>query len=186
MVRNQWLLVSLVLIVAIVGLIFFWKSKAGRRVRDRFVLNGPVIGPLYQRIYAARFSQALAYLLRSGVDMDSALSMTEAIMDNQIVSDRISRLRIDVAGGQDLFTSLNTTRIFPRLFVRLLALGNRTGDLDGVMAKVAASYESEVDAQLTRFSGIVEPLLVVVLSVIVGGILLSVMLPLVEIISAVG
>jgi type IV pilus assembly protein PilC len=186
MVRNQWLLVSLVLIVAIVGLIFFWKSKAGRRIRDQFVLNGPVIGPLYQRIYAARFSQALAYLLRSGVDMDSALSMTEAIMDNQIVSDRISRLRIDVAGGQDLFTSLNTTRIFPRLFVRLLALGNRTGDLDGVMAKVAASYESEVDAQLTRFSGIVEPLLVVVLSVIVGGILLSVMLPLVEIISAVG
>lgn len=183
---DRWLLVGCLLLVLIVGVTLFWKSKAGRRLRDRIALNGPVTGPLYQRIYAARFSQALAYLLRSGVDMDSALAMTEAVMDNQVVSERIGVLRTQVAGGKDLFDSLSETRLFPRLFVRLLALGNRTGDLDGVMAKVAASYESEVDAQLTRFSGIVEPLLVVVLSVIVGGILLSVMLPLVEIISAVG
>ena len=184
--REQWLMVGVAVIVLIIVLALFWKSGAGRRLRDRIVLNGPVVGPLYQRIYAARFSQAMAYLLRSGVDMDSALSMTEAVMDNQVVSARIGTLRSEVAAGKDLFDALGNARLFPRLFVRLLALGNRTGDLDGVMAKVAASYESEVDAQLTRFSGVVEPLLVVVLSVIVGGILLSVMLPLVEIISAVG
>lgn len=183
---ERWLVVGLVLIAVVVALLLFWKSPSGRRLRDRIVLNGPVVGPLYQRIYAARFSQALAYLLRSGVDMDSALGMTEAVMDNQVVADRIASLRKEVADGKDLFEALGQTRIFPKLFVRLLALGNRTGDLDGVMAKVAASYESEVEAQLTRFSGIVEPLLVVVLSVIVGAILLSVMLPLVEIIGAVG
>lgn len=184
--RNRWPVAVLLTAAAVIAWILFWRSRAGRRLRDRIVLNGPVFGPLYQRIYAARFSQAMASLLRSGVDMDTALGMTEAVMENSIVAGRISQLRGQVAADADFFSALSAAHIFPRLFVRLLALGNRTGDLDSVMGNVAETYESEVDAQLTRFSGIVEPLLVVVLSLIVGVILLSVMLPLVEIISAVG
>ena len=184
--RQQWPIALLIAAAAVIAWILFWRSRTGRRLRDRIVLAGPIVGPLYQRIYAARFAQAMASLLQSGVDMDTALDMTEAVMENRVVSERISRLRKQIAADVDFFTALSEADIFPRLFVRLLALGNRTGELDSVMGKVADTYESEVDAQLTRFSGIVEPLLVVVLSLIVGAILLSVMLPLVEIISAVG
>ncbi|NLC83477.1 MAG: type II secretion system F family protein [Ruminococcaceae bacterium] len=184
--RRQWPFVLLATAIIIVLWLIFWRSSTGRRLRDRIVLNWPVVGPLYQRIYAARFSQAMASLLHSGVDLDSALNMTEAVMENSIVAKRISGLRAKIAADTDFFTALSAADIFPRLFVRLLALGNRTGELDTVMGKVADSYEAEVDAHLTRFSGIVEPLLVVLLSLIVGAILLSVMLPLVEIIGAVG
>ncbi len=184
--RQQWLFVLLVAAIVVVLWLLFWRSRTGLRLRDKIVLNWPVVGPLYQRIYAARFSQAMASLLHSGVDLDSALSMTEAVMENSIVAERIRGLRARIAADTDFFTALSDAGIFPRLFVRLLALGNRTGELDTVMGKVADSYEAEVDAHLTRFSGIIEPLLVVLLSLIVGAILLSVMLPLVEIIGAVG
>lgn len=186
LLRERWPVALLIAAAAVIAWILFWRSHPGRSLRDRIVLDGPVFGPLYQRIYAARFAQAMASLLHSGVDMDTALGMTGDVMENSIVARRIARLRTQLAADTDFFAALGEAGIFPRLFVRLLALGNRTGDLDSVMGKVAGNYESEVDAQLTRFSGIVEPLLVVILSLIVGAILLSVMLPLVEIISAVG
>ena len=91
-----------------------------------------------------------------------------------------------VAAGGDPFEALGATKIFPPLFVHMLALGNRTGELDSVMRRVSRLYEEEVDVSLRRITGIVEPLLVTLLSVVVGSILLSVMLPLIGIMSSIG
>lgn len=183
--QSFWLLP--LLIVLITGLVLWLRrSLAGRRLVDKARLNMPVLGPLYRRIYTSRFSISLSYMLRSAIDLDTALSMTEAVMDNAIVSERIAECRQKISKGEDTFTALQETSLFPKLFIRMLSLGNRTGEMDAVMSKIARAYESEVDSRLSRLVGIVEPLLVVVLSVIVGGILLTVMLPLVEIMTTIG
>lgn len=183
--QSWWLLPLFVLVVA--GLVVWFRlSAAGRRIVDRARLNLPVLGPLYRRIYASRFSMSMSYLLGSGIDMDAALSMTESIMGNALVGAKIAESREKIRKGAETFSALQDTDLFPRLFIRMLALGSRTGDLDHVMSKISAAYESEVNSRLTRLTSLVEPLMVIILSLIVGGILLTVMLPLVEIMGSIG
>jgi type IV pilus assembly protein PilC len=180
-----WLLPLLA--VLITGLVlWFKKSAAGRRLLDRAKLGLPFFGSLYKRIYTSRFAISLSYMLRSGIDMDTSLEMTETVMGNVLVSERIAACRQSIRKGADTFTALQETSLFPRLFIRMLALGNRTGDLDTVMNKIATAYESEVESRLTRLTGVIEPLLVIILSLIVGAILLTVMLPLIEIMASIG
>lgn len=183
--QAYWLLPLLIVLVTCLVL-WLRRSIPGRRLIDQARLSLPILGPLYRRIYTARFSISLSYMLRSGIDLDTALTMTEAVMDNSLVSERIADCRKKIRKGADTFIALQETALFPRLFVRMLSLGNRTGEMDSVMHKIARAYESEVDSKLTRLTGIVEPLLVVILSLIVGGILLTVMLPLVEIMASIG
>ncbi len=183
---NAFWLVPLLIVVIIALVLWLQRSTPGRRLVDRARLKLPIVGPLFQRIYTSRFSVSLSYMLRSGIDMDTAMSMTEAVMDNALVSEKIAECRRKIRKGTDTFVALQETALFPKLFVRMMSLGNRTGEMDTVMAKIARAYESEVDNRLTRLTGIVEPLLVVILSLIVGAILLTVMLPLVEIMSSIG
>ena len=183
--QAYWLIPLLVLLVVCV---YVWlrHSRGGNRIVDRARLRLPMIGPLYRRLYAARFATSLHYLLRSGIDLDAALSMTESVMDNSWVSEKVAASRARVHKGDDLFVALQETELFPRLFVRMLALGSKAGELDTVMNKLSLAYEQEVSNRLTRLTGLVEPFLVIILSLIVGGILLTVMLPLVEIMSSIG
>lgn len=184
--RQAWWLLPLVAVL-VTGLVLWFRLTAGgRHLLDRARLRLPVLGPLYRRIYASRFSMSMSYLLSSGIDMDAALSMTESIMGNALVSERIAESRLKIRKGSETFTALQDTDLFPRLFIRMLALGSRTGDLDNVMSKISAAYESEVNSRLTRLTSLVEPLMVIILSLIVGGILLTVMLPLVEIMGSIG
>jgi type IV pilus assembly protein PilC len=180
-----WLLPLLVVLITALVL-WLRRSNSGRRLVDRARLSLPLLGPLYRKIYTSRFSISLSYMLRSGIDLDTALTMTEAVMDNTLVSERIAVCRQKIRKGEDTFAALQEADLFPKLFVRMLSLGNRTGEMDAVMHKIARAYESEVDSRLTRLTGIVEPLLVMILSIIVGAILLTVMLPLVEIMATIG
>lgn len=184
--RHGFWLVPLLILIA--GGLYVWLrlSAGGRRFVDRCLLRLPLLGPVFKRLYASRFSISLHYLLRSGVDLDAALSLTESVMDNSVVSGQIARSRAKIRQGEDTFAALQEMDLFPTLFVRMLALGSRAGELDAVMGKLADAYENEVNNRLTRLTGLVEPFLVIVLSLIVGGILLTVMLPLVEIMSSIG
>jgi type IV pilus assembly protein PilC len=180
-----WLLPLLVVLITALVL-WLRHSAGGRRFVDRIRLGFPVLKPLFSRIYTSRFAVSLSFMLRSGIDMDTALGMTESVMGNSLVAEKIAICRDKIRKGADTFTALQETNLFPRLFVRMLSLGNRTGELDSVLNKIASAYEGEVDFRLMRLTGIIEPLLVVVLSIIVGAILLTVMLPLVEIMASIG
>jgi type IV pilus assembly protein PilC len=180
-----WLIPILAIVIA--GLWFWLRvSSSGRRLLDSIRLRLPVLGPLNRKIYASRFSISLHYLLRSGVDMDAALALTESVMDNALVAGRIAECRQKIRQGAETFAALQEMNLFPTLFIRMLALGSRAGELDTVMSKIATAYENEVGTRLARLTSLVEPFLVIVLSLVVGGILLTVMLPLVEIMSSIG
>ncbi len=184
---NQaiWLLPLLVIVLLA---LWAWLRLAagGRRLWDKAVLRLPLFKAVFIRLYAGRFALAMQYLLGSGIDFTAALSLTEDVMDNSEVSRKIRLSRQKIESGADVFIALQEIDLFPRLFVRMLALGSRAGELDIVMSKLADAYESEVNNRLTRLASLVEPFLVIILSLVVGAILLTVMLPLVEILSSIG
>ena len=185
LVRNAFVIVP-VLAVLVVALVLFLRLPRFRASADALRLRIPGLHGLYGRIHASRFSLAMGYLLHSGVGLEESLGLSAGVVGNTVVAARIETCRQIAAKGGDSFAALGETGIFPPLFVQMLALGNRTGDLDAVMRKVARIYEEEVDASLRRVTGVVEPLLVALLSIVVGAILLSVMLPLIGIMSAIG
>ncbi len=180
-----WLLPLLVIIIAV-----FWAwlslTNGGRRFKDRVVLRLPLVKKVFIRIFAARFALAMRYLLGSGLGFTASLSLSEEVMGNSVVSQKIKQGRLKIEAGGDVFTALQEIDIFPQLFIRMMALGSRAGELDQVMSKLADAYENEVNNRLTRLASLVEPFLVIILSLIVGAILLTVMLPLVEILSSIG
>lgn len=183
--RNIWWLVPLAIFLIVIVMIWVRKGR-GRVWLEKFKTNAPFVGSIYKQIYAARFSLALSYLISSGIDLDTSLNMTEDMLDNQLIRDRIVDCRAQINQGRDPFDALQETDLFPKIFAKMLSLGSRTGNLDQVMAKIARTYESDVRHKLSRLTSLVEPVLVIILSLIVAVILLTVMLPLINIMSSVG
>lgn len=184
--HNAAWLIPLILVLLIALWLIVKRTPRGRRTADRLKLTLPLIGPINRKVYAARFASALGGLLGAGIDMDQALGMTSSVMDNRYVEERIDQARDSMRQGNDVFQALKSTDLFPPLFARMLELGSRTGELESVMSRIARSYASEIEGRLARLTGLVEPILVVVLALIIGIILMSVMLPLAEILSSIG
>ncbi len=174
------------LVLICIALYLYFHLDATRRSSDAFKLRTPFFRGFYRRLHASRFSLAMGYLLGSGCGLEEALHLSSSVVGNEVVAARIEGCRKLVSEGGDPFKAIGETGIFPPLFVHMLELGNRTGELDSVMRRVSRLYEEEVDASLRRITGIVEPLLVTILSLVVGAILLSVMLPLIGIMSSIG
>ena len=185
LVRTVWIWLP-ILAAVVAALVLFFRLPRFRRSADAVRLGTPFLAGLYKRLHAARFSLAMGYLLGSGCSLEESIRLSESVVGNQVVADRLEACRRIVAAGGDPFEALGGTGIFPPLFVHMLSLGNRTGELDGVMRRVSRLYEEEVDASLRRITGIVEPLLVTLLSLVVGTILLSVLLPLIGIMTSIG
>ncbi len=185
LVDFAWIWIP-VLALLVAACVLFFRLPSMRRSSDALRLKLPFFQGLYRRLHAARFSLAMGYLLGSGVGLEESIRLSSSVVGNSVVSERLEVCRRIVAAGGDPFDALGATKIFPPLFVHMLALGNRTGELDSVMRRVSRLYEEEVDASLRRITGIVEPLLVTLLSIVVGSILLSVMLPLIGIMSSIG
>ena len=180
-----WILLSAVAAV-IIAAVLISRSTGGRSAMDRFKARFILTRSLTRKITAERFSTAMAVLLRSNMDLEQSLTMTGGLMNNAYLSDRISDCRQRIAKGEDVPEAFTKSGIFPRLFSRMLAVGFKTGDLDGMMSRLSSLYENEVDASLGRLIGAIEPSFVALLVVVVGIILISVMAPLLEILSSIG
>ena len=175
-------------VVAALAVLFFVlrSTKAGRELLGRFKASFFVTRRLAAKIASGRFASAMAMMLASGMDTDKALDMVERLVDNPVIHEKITRCRQLVAEGSSFSEALAKTEIFTGVYARMVSIGFKTGAADAVMKKLADGYEKEVDAQISGMISILEPTLVAVLSVIVGMILLSVMLPLMGIMSSIG
>ncbi len=161
-------------------------TVGGRAALDRFKAGFFMTRKTYQKMAAERFAAAMAFLLRSGVDLDTALQLSQDILGNAYMAKKIEICRKHVAEGESLSDALYQAKIFPRLFTRMLGIGFKTGNLDEMMLKLADMYEQEVDNALHRITGAIEPTFVALLSIVVGIILVSVMLPLIQFMSQIG
>ena len=156
------------------------ESKKGRLQIDKLKLSLPMLGPLNLKVATTRMSRALATLLSGGVDLLNALDISKSILGNVVLEKAVSDAADGVREGKGLAAELKKSDKFPVLLTHLISIGEKTGELEKMLGRVAQSYESQTDAFLAAFTRTLGPLLILFLAVIVLGILLSVMLPMLE------
>jgi type IV pilus assembly protein PilC len=185
---SQWFgrLLPFIVIFCIAGAFAFKKyysTYSGRRVVDRILLKVPILGMLLRKVAVARFSRTLATLTASGVPILDGLEITARTAGNAIVEDAIMVVRKGVEGGMTLAQPLKETGVFPSMVVQMIAVGEQTGALDAMLSKIADFYEEEVDQAVANLLTLLEPVMILFLGFTVGGIIISMYLPLFELIS---
>ena len=165
------------------GIKRYYETHRGRRVIDGIVLKTPVLGMILRKIAVARFCRTLATLISSGVPILDGLEITALTSGNAIVEDAIMETRKSVEGGQSLAGPLKQTDVFPPMVVQMIGVGEQTGALDNMLSKIADFYEDEVDTAVANLMTLMEPLLILFLGTVVGGIVVSMYLPIFDLIN---
>lgn len=183
--NGMLMLIGLALLVLGYFLLIF-KTNYFPDHRDHLLINFPVVKKLYRKSVVVKFARALSILTKSGMPIQTSLDMIIPLMNNKFVQKQLEAVNDKVEKGVALDVALKETAMFPEMFIRMIALGNKTGELDNMLEKIADVYDRELSRSLHRLTVSIEPTLVIVLSVIVGAILLLVMLPLINIMSSIG
>jgi type IV pilus assembly protein PilC len=172
---------------ALVGLAFRrWMATSGGRLTfDRILLRLPVLGNLARKSSVARFTRTLGTLLSSGVTILDGLEITARTSGNRVIHDAILASRSSIAGGQSIAEPLRQSGVFPPMVTQMINVGEETGDLDGMLTKVADFYDEEVDVAVEALLKAMEPAMIVVLGTIVGGMIVAMYLPIFGVINTI-
>ena len=171
-----------IIFLACVGISFWKRTPKGARVVDAFILKVPKIGHLTKVNAVARFSRTFGTLVSSGVPILQALVITRDTAGNVLVADAVTKIHDSVREGESIVTPMSTCPIFPPMMISMVDVGEETGQLPDMLMKVAEVYDDEVDNSVTALTAMLEPLMIVFLAVVVGGIVLAMFMPMMEII----
>ena len=172
------ILVIIAVIVAIVILIrVYYKTDNGQRVIDTLLLKLWIMGPLIQKSSISRFARTLGTLLASGVAILDALEITAKTAGNRVVQDAVMEARKSIGGGETISAPLRTMKVFPPMVTSMIAVGEATGGLDEMLTKIADFYDAEVDAAVENLTAALEPVIIVFLGIFIGGLVISMYLP---------
>jgi type IV pilus assembly protein PilC len=173
---------GLLILVAIVGIVIglkvWYGTPAGRMAIDRTILKMPLIGLLMRKIAVARFTRTLGTLISSGVPILEGLEITARTAGNAVIEKSLMEVRKGLEAGRNLSDPLKETNVFPGMVTQMIGVGEQTGAMDAMLQKIADFYEDEVDAAVKDLLAAMEPMMIVVLGVVVGGIVISMYLPL--------
>ena len=176
-VRGEWYFLVLGIGGTIFGLRAFLRSKRGRQLTDKWKLKLPVFGPLVHKICMSRFSRTFAQLIRSGVPILEVLDIVGGTSGNHVIETSIKSVSEDVEKGDNLSVALSKKSVFPPMLLRMVAAGEATGKIDTMLEKMADFWDEEIEAMLDALTSLIEPMLIVFLGVIVGGIVIAMFLP---------
>jgi len=155
----------------------YYRTEKGRRTVDALVLKAPVFGPLIKKVAVAKFTRTLSTMLGSGVPILEGLSIVSKTAGNVIVESAIMKTRQSISEGRTIAEPLAETDIFPPMVVQMIAVGEATGALDAMLAKIADFYDDEVDTAVGALTTMLEPFMMVFLGVVVGGMIICMYLP---------
>jgi type IV pilus assembly protein PilC len=161
----------------------YYATPGGRRLVDAVLLKAPVLGGILRKIAVARFCRTLATLISSGVPILDGLEITAKTAGNAVIEDAIMMTRKSIERGETISVPLKETAVFPAMVVQMIGVGEATGALDTMLAKIADFYEEEVDAAVAGLLTLLEPIMIAFLGVIVGGIVIAMYLPIFDLIS---
>jgi type IV pilus assembly protein PilC len=176
-IRARWYFMILGIGAVLFGIRTFLRSTRGRQLSDRWKLKLPVFGPLIHKICMSRFARTFAQLIRSGVPILEVLDIVGGTSGNHVVEESIKGVSTDVEKGDNLSVALSKKKIFPPMMLRMVAAGESTGRIDTMLEKMADFWDEEIEALLDALTSLIEPLLIVFLGVIVGGIVIAMFLP---------
>ncbi len=176
-IRGQWYWIIAIVAGIFFGCRTFVRTERGARLWDQWKLRLPIFGPLVHKICMTRFARTFAQLIRSGVPILEVMDIVGETSGNYVVEDAIKCVSKDVETGDHLASSLARQPIFPPMLVRMVGAGEQTGKIDTMLEKIAEFWDEEIEAVLNALTSLIEPLLIVVLGVIVGGIVIAMFLP---------
>ncbi|HLC42225.1 MAG TPA: type II secretion system F family protein [Methylomirabilota bacterium] len=171
----------LLIIAAMVGVVFairsYYKTENGKTFIDTLLLKIPVIGTLIRKVAVARFTRTLGTLVSSGVPILEGLRITARTAGNKIVEKAVMMTRASVTAGKTIAEPLKTSGVFPPMVVHMISVGEQTGALDAMLNKIADFYEDEVDTAVAGLTSLLEPIMIVFLGVVIGGLVIAMYLP---------
>lgn len=170
-------------IIAVFATKNYYKTDGGQLVIDRIILNMPVVGMLMRKIAVARFCRTLATLVSSGVPILESLSITASTAGNRVISDAIMDTRRSIEAGRSIARPLEASKAFPPMVTQMIGVGEETGALDTMLEKIAEFYEEEVDTAVEGLMALLEPVMIVFLGTVIGGIVVSMYLPMFDLIN---
>jgi type IV pilus assembly protein PilC len=163
--------------VLIFALRAYHAKESGKRNIDRIILKIPVIGVLLKKVAIARFARTLSTMVESGVPILAGLAIVSKTSGNKIIEESLMQTKEDVSSGSPLSAALNKTKLFPPLVIQMVMVGEKTGNLDSMLAKVADYYDEEVDNAVNNLTQMLEPALIIFLGVVVGTLVVAMYLP---------
>jgi type IV pilus assembly protein PilC len=184
--QSQWYVFVIAIAMFVIGIQRFYKTSGGQLVLDRLLLNLPILGPMQRKAAIARFTRTLGTLVSSGVSILDGLEITAKTSGNRVLHDAIMESRMSIAGGETISEPLRKSGVFPPMVVSMINVGEQTGGLDEMLTKIADFYDEEVDAAVEALLAAMEPVMIVFLGVVVGGMIIAMYLPIFEMMNAVG
>jgi general secretion pathway protein F len=182
---NWWWLIAAGIFGAISLLRWYYRQPQGRQVIDRFILSVPIYGPIFVKVNTARVMRTLGTLLSSGVGLLGALEITRNLVSNVHLVKTLEDAREGVQEGRSLAKEFSKSGLFPPMVGHMIAIGEKSGELESMLGKVGKIYESEVNAVLGGITRIIEPLMMVGVGIVVFSIVMSVLMPMTELINMV-
>lgn len=180
--KANFMYLTVGLVVGFGGFMAWRKTPTGALASDRALLLTPVLGNLVRKSAVARFTRTLGTLLASGVSIIEAMEITAKTAGNLVIANAINKSVIAIAEGETITGPLKESGVFPPMVTQMIAVGEKTGDLDQMLNKIADFYDEEVDEAVTALTSVIEPIIIVLMGIIIGGILIAMYLPMFDII----
>ncbi len=185
LLQNYWWALGLGILAFAFLVRRYYATEGGKLVIDRMLLRTPVLGDLLRKSAVSRFTRTLGTLLSSGVSILEGLEITARTAGNRVIHDAVMESRGSIAGGETVAGPLEKSKVFPPMVTSMIAVGEATGGLDEMLTKIADFYDDEVDAAVAALLSLMEPIMIVVLGAVVGGMIVSMYLPIFDMVNAV-
>ncbi len=186
LMRKMWYLIPLIPIIIVLLYRLLVRNPNRRAVVDRFKLHLPVVGGLVHQVAIARFSRTLGTLLSSGVPILNALQTVRDTIGNEFIARAIMEVRDSIKEGESVAGPMEASNAFPQLVVKMINIGEETGQLDKMLVQIADNFEEEVDVAISGLTSLLEPILIVFMGLVVGFIVISMFMPLFSLAKLIG
>jgi len=176
-VKKYFVLIMLVAGAAVYGWFYFIKTKVGREFWDSRRIKLPIFGVIAHKICLARFTRTLASLIRAGVPILEVLQITSQTVGNVIMEKAIKTAAVDIERGESISGALGKHAIFPSMIIRMVTAGEQTGKIDNMLERISDFLDEEIETTLAGLTALIEPILIVFLGVVIGGMVICMFLP---------
>ncbi len=183
---NNIVATLLIIVAVVASFVVILKTEKGKYAFDMLKLRMPVFGSLFSQVAIAKFSRTLSTLLSSGVPILDALAIVEEASGNAVIGSAVKKSIGSVSGGSGLAQVFETRSVFPPMLVKMIAVGEQTGELDSLLDKVADFYDERVTSAIEGLTSMIEPLLIGMLGLVVGGIVVSIFFPMIKLTQSIG
>jgi type IV pilus assembly protein PilC len=178
--------IALAILALIIGLALYFSTGRGRMAWKKWLTSSSLMKGIYSKIIAAKFARSMSLMLKSGITFEEALMNVVDVLDNEYAKDRIVKSLESFGDSYDIAGLIEGTNLMPNLFIKMLRVGTQTGETEKVFDKLSGMYDLQVEKSINRFTSIIEPLMIGILSTVIGIILISVILPMINIMSSIG